>query len=236
MSLLITKSGLFDTIQDQGRYGSRHLGINVNGAMDRHAAAVANALTGQSTGAPVLEMTFPGPELIFETDTVIALTGADFSPSASGLSLPMYRPIWVRAHTRLHFEGPPQGKWCYLALGNGFSVPDWRGSTSTNLHAGLGGWQGRRLMVGDRIPFIQTVNDPVSEAKGLIFAPYPIYTTPDFADSFPSNVIAILAGPEWSALPQAAQTALTTQVFRLTKTDRMGCVLNSEPLQQPLLK
>jgi antagonist of KipI len=234
MHLRIAKAGLFDTIQDQGRYGYRHLGINVNGAMDRHAAAIANALTGQAVGAPVLEMTFPGPELVFEADAILALTGADFSPYIEGVPLPVYRPVRVRAHTRLTFEGPPKGKWCYLGLYNGLNIPAWRGSASTNLPAKHGGWQGCRLVAGDRIPLLQSV--PAHAVSNLPFAPFRCYTRPDFGDPFAPDVVAILPGPEWSALPEAAQMALTTQVFRLSRTDRMGCVLVSEALAQPVLK
>ena len=42
MSIRVIKKGLLDTIQDRGRYGYQHLGINPGGAMDRVAASVAN--------------------------------------------------------------------------------------------------------------------------------------------------------------------------------------------------
>jgi antagonist of KipI len=44
MSLRIIKPGVLDTVQDGGRYGFQHLGINPGGAMDRFAAQTANLL------------------------------------------------------------------------------------------------------------------------------------------------------------------------------------------------
>ena len=62
MSLQIIKAGLLDTIQDQGRYGYQHLGINPGGAMDRYAAQLAIALLGKDLNSPVIEMHFPSCE------------------------------------------------------------------------------------------------------------------------------------------------------------------------------
>ncbi len=39
----VIQQGLLDTIQDAGRYGYQHLGINPGGAMDHTALAVANS-------------------------------------------------------------------------------------------------------------------------------------------------------------------------------------------------
>jgi antagonist of KipI len=79
MSLLITRSGLLDTIQDGGRYGYQHLGINTGGVMDTGAMRVANILTGNEPTEAVVEMHFPAAEIVFESTVLIALTGADFS-------------------------------------------------------------------------------------------------------------------------------------------------------------
>lgn len=56
MSLTISKAGLLDTVQDNGRYGFQQQGINPGGAMDRFSASLANALLGNALNAPVIEM------------------------------------------------------------------------------------------------------------------------------------------------------------------------------------
>ncbi len=76
MSIRIIKSGLLDTIQDQGRYGYQHLGINPNGVMDTVAMRMVNALLGNDEQEAVLEMHWPAPVIQFEEDTCFAISGA----------------------------------------------------------------------------------------------------------------------------------------------------------------
>ena len=83
MSLKIIKAGILDTVQDMGRYGYQHLGINPGGAMDVFAMQVANMLVGNDINEAVIEMHFPASTFLFEEDAVIAVSGADFSPTVN---------------------------------------------------------------------------------------------------------------------------------------------------------
>ncbi|HUP27257.1 MAG TPA: 5-oxoprolinase subunit PxpB, partial [Chloroflexia bacterium] len=51
------------TIQDCGRPGLGHLGVCAGGSFDRLSAEVVNALVGNPSDAPVLEMALGGPQL-----------------------------------------------------------------------------------------------------------------------------------------------------------------------------
>ncbi|MDB5208334.1 MAG: biotin-dependent carboxyltransferase family protein, partial [Flavisolibacter sp.] len=62
MSLKIIRAGLLDTIQDLGRYGHQHQGINPGGAMDCFSAVLANALLGKELASPVIELHFPAAQ------------------------------------------------------------------------------------------------------------------------------------------------------------------------------
>ena len=73
MSLSIIKPGLLDTVQDLGRHGYSHWGINPGGAMDAYAAQVANMLVGNCANEAVIEMHFPGPQILFNQNTLIAI-------------------------------------------------------------------------------------------------------------------------------------------------------------------
>src|SRR4030095_8690822 len=95
MSLKVFKPGLLDTIQDQGRYGYQHLGINPGGVMDRFSAQISNMLVGNDLGEPVLELHFPASILIFDQPALIALSGADFSPTISGENIPINHPVFI---------------------------------------------------------------------------------------------------------------------------------------------
>jgi antagonist of KipI len=104
MSLQIIKSGLLDTVQDQGRYGYQHLGINPGGVMDRFSAQLSNALLGKELNSPVIEIHFPSPLILFEKKTVICITGANFSPTINKKENPINQPKSVNKNNLLKFE------------------------------------------------------------------------------------------------------------------------------------
>lgn len=77
----IASHSLVTTIQDLGRVGYQKYGINVSGAMDPLSLRAANLLVGNEEGEGAIEMTLIGPDMTFEEDTLLALTGADLSPN-----------------------------------------------------------------------------------------------------------------------------------------------------------
>ncbi|MBK6932933.1 MAG: hypothetical protein IPH12_19515 [Saprospirales bacterium] len=105
MSLQVLKSGLLDTIQDRGRFGYAHLGINPSGAMDTIALALANMLVGNPAETAALELHFPGPRLRFELPALFALGGGDFMPRLNGVPIPVHTPVAAGAGSVLSFSG-----------------------------------------------------------------------------------------------------------------------------------
>ena len=158
MSLKIIKTGLFDTIQDMGRYGYQHLGINPGGCMDRYAAALANALLGKELNSPVIEMHFPAATILFEADTLICIAGADMIPTINEQEIPLHQPLKIFAKDLLSFRGLRNGARCYLAILHDLRLESWLGSFSTNSRAEAGGFNGRSLKKED---VIELKSDPV---------------------------------------------------------------------------
>ena len=95
MGVIILNGGMKTTIQDRGRYGYQSSGFSVSGVMDRRSATLANFLVGNTPKDPVIEFVLTGPEISFTKDTIIALTGGDFSPVINGKSVENYRAIQV---------------------------------------------------------------------------------------------------------------------------------------------
>src|SRR5438105_2838398 len=151
MSLKIIKAGVLDTIQDRGRYGFQHLGINPGGAMDRFAAQVANMLVGNDITEPMIEVHFPSSIFLFEQEALIAVSGADFSATINGDNIPPWQPVLIAKNSILQFEKWKNGARCYLAIKEKLNIPKWLNSYSTNLKAGCGGFNGRSLQKGDEI-------------------------------------------------------------------------------------
>ena len=146
MGVTVNKPGICTTIQDLGRRGYLGSGFSPSGVMDKRAARIANLLVDNGENAPVLEFCLAGPTLRFTTNTCIALTGGNFSPTVDGAAIPMYAAIMVHRGSVLEFGAPKTGVYGYLAIAGGSSaVPKVMGSASANLKCGIGGWEGRAL-------------------------------------------------------------------------------------------
>lgn len=152
MSIQVIRAGIMDSLQDKGRFGFQQLGINPTGAMDIFSMEMSNLLTGNAPGEAVIEMHFPAPVLLFRSDALIALSGADFTATLNDQPLPLHQPVWVKEKDVLAFRSPVKGARLYLSVAGGFAIDHWMGSGSTNLVAAAGGFSGRALSIGDEIP------------------------------------------------------------------------------------
>ncbi len=147
----ILDGGLSTTVQDTGRHGEYHIGMPPAGAMDQFAHKVANYLVGNDEDAATLEMTYQGSEVEFHEDGLIAVTGADMSPTLDDDPVPMWTAVEVEAGQTLSFEFSQEGVRSYLAVAGGIDVPEVMGSSSTYTLIGLGGHEGRQLEAGDEL-------------------------------------------------------------------------------------
>ena len=125
------KGGLQTLIQDMGRPDYRAMGVPVGGALDRSSAIIANRLVSNKVNAPVLEITVSGPTVQFEGATcLIAITGADISPTLNGAPIEMYRSIQVTTNSKLSFGKLNSGCRAYLAVMGDWQISTWLNSAS----------------------------------------------------------------------------------------------------------
>lgn len=157
MGIVFNKGGIMTTVQDYGRMGYQSSGFHVCGVMDRHSFWIANLLLDNREREAVLEFTINGPTLYFTSDTVICITGGDFDPKINGEPISMYKAISVHKGDELEMGFCKSGTWGYIAFAGGLDVPLVMGSRSTDLKCGLGGYQGRKIMDGDEIEFVNSV-------------------------------------------------------------------------------
>ncbi len=224
MSILIQKSGVLSTIQDLGRTGFRRFGINLNGAMDKTAVRLINILLGNDETEAVLEMHFPAPVLQFEEDTIIALGGADFGAKLDDKLIENWRPYFIEKNQTLIFTKKGFGNRAYLSIKGGFKIEKWLGSTSTNLTAEIGGFEGRNLQKNDRLIFnskfkIQNSKFLYKISKNL---------TPRYS-SFPT--VRVIVGAEYEQMTALSEQNFLKQDFTISNdSNRMGFRLNGEPL------
>jgi biotin-dependent carboxylase-like uncharacterized protein len=151
MAIKVINPGLSTTVQDLGRPGYYHLGIPLSGGMDRFSLSAANLLVGNEEGAAVLEAVFMGPELQFDADAMVAVTGADLPPKVDGEARPTWTAFKVKAGQTLAFDFLKSGARAYIAIQGGIDVPVVLGSRSTYTLGALGGHEGRKLAAGDAL-------------------------------------------------------------------------------------
>ena len=151
MAAKVIKPGLSTTVQDLGRPGYYNIGIPISGGMDRFALRAANMLVGNKEGLAVLEAVFMGPELEFNEDVTVAVTGAELPPKVNGEVKPTWTSFKVKKGQVLSFDYLKKGARAYIAVSGGFDVPVVLGSRSTYTLGALGGLEGRKLMEGDKL-------------------------------------------------------------------------------------
>ena len=233
MSITVLKPGMLSTVQDGGRHGFQHLGVPVSGAMDFFSHRIANILAGNDADEATLEITLRGPRLRFDDDALIALCGADLSPTIDGVVAPEGKAVRVQAGAVLDFGDSVAGCRAYLAIQGGFDVPVVMGSRSTYDSARIGGLDGRALRRGD---VLSAGNAKISAYPGLartLAASKRSFAAPKWAVNQhieklgrSLQVVRILVGRHWDAFPNAARELLTAQEFRVASdSNRMGCRL-----------
>ncbi|HEY2720294.1 MAG TPA: biotin-dependent carboxyltransferase family protein [Chitinophagaceae bacterium] len=227
MSLRIIKAGLLDTVQDLGRYGFQHLGINPGGVMDRSAAQAVNLIIGKNPGEALIEIHFPASIFLFERAAMISLGGADFSATVNGEDVPLWQPVIVAKNSILQFQKWKQGARCYLGVRETLQIEKWLGSYSTNLKAMCGGLNGRALQKDDVICF----SDKYEYASWLGDKEFLIL--PWKADigwnETPIDKIAFVPGNEWDHLTDDSKKRFLNEPFVIgSLADRMGYRLQTD--------
>ena len=149
--LEILSPGLMTTVQDDGRFGYQAYGVSPAGPMDARAFHLANLLAGNAQNTAALELCVTGPEIRVNTNTTVALCGADFGMQIDGVPVPSYAGVPVKKGQVISFTPARRGRYGYLAFRGGIYVPEVMGSRATLMKNQLGGVSGRKLVAGDRL-------------------------------------------------------------------------------------
>jgi len=223
MSVKVIKPGLLTTVQDLGRPGYFHLGIPIGGAMDRLALRAGNMLVGNDEGAAALEAVFMGPELAFDSDALVAVTGADMPAFVDGQERPGWTSFEVKAGQTLSFGFLKSGARVYIAISGGIDTPPALGSRSTYAIGALGGVDGRAIAEGDSLP----LGKGGAGKAGATVAP-------DLRQGPGSPAeLRILPGLYWHRITEEAQKNFFADEWAVApEADRMGYRFrNGRPLE-----
>lgn len=240
MSIKVIRPGFLTTIQDLGRYGFQKYGVIISGAMDTISLRIANLLVGNKEDEAGLEVTLLGPTLIMEEDVLLAITGGNNTPTINGISIPLWRPVFVRKGSKLQFGSYQSGCRTYIAFAGGITINKVMESKSTYLRGKLGGFKGRALMTDDIVPIDHEGKNRIpiylllkNKNPSQPFSYTEWYVNPQVF--FPLNsdgAIRILKGKQFHSFSLSSQLHFFEGTYKVTtESDRMGYRLSGPPLR-----
>ena len=223
--LEIITPGILASIQDAGRQGFGEIGVAPSGAADGYACRLGNLLVGNLENAAAIEITLMGFQARFLTETVFAVTGADLQPSLNGRALPMWTALKAAPGDILELPSPVCGCRAYLAVGGGFHIPAVMGSRSTNIGAGFGGFDGRMLRAGDRLPGCRPGHYLACAGRSI----------PDALKALPVSewVLRVIPGPQHDQFPETSRRQFFEATYTVSgKSDRTGVRLEGPTIEK----
>ncbi len=222
MAIQILKNGIADTLQDIGRYGYQHLGIQANGYLDYQSAQLSNFILGNPLSAPVFEIHFPASSFCFTRNYTICITGANFVPVLNEKSIALNTPIEVKQNDTLQFLKPLEGRVAYIAIQGKIKEEAWLNSHSFFANSiqkdAQFEWEARPSMSKKMVQGNETSSNPIiNEIHSHVFSTAPLQFIP---------------GPAWNDLTEASQEAfLSTEYHIGMQANRMGYPLKGALLQ-----
>jgi biotin-dependent carboxylase-like uncharacterized protein len=214
----VLKPGAYTSIQDNGRFGFRNMGVPVSGTMDTISASLANALLNNHKNDAVLECMLQGPKLEFSKPTKIVICGAKMSPTLNNTSLLNNKIYDIQKGDVLAFGKLMKGVIAYIAIAGGFQTPTilnsksfYKGITSRN-----------RLLKNDCISY-KSVSVKISESNASIKDAEPFYET---------ATIDVFEGPDLELFSIEEQQKLINSTHSISlNCNRMGYQLNETLVQ-----
>ena len=231
----VIKPGLLTTVQDRGRWGFQSRGVSVAGPMDAYAHRLANALAGNADDTAALEVTWVGPDLEFDDERVVAVSGAEFEVAVDGRSVPPNRAFAVAPGSRLTFGRRLRGTRAYVAVAGGIAVTPVFASRATHVGSRMGGLDGRALEAGDRLPLGERAGGHIERGVRLPPSRAALRRTgqPDFRPVPDGHArVRVLPGPQDDYFAGDALRVLQASPYTIGQdSDRMGFRLEGARLR-----
>jgi biotin-dependent carboxylase-like uncharacterized protein len=219
------------SVQDLGRRGHLGQGVGTSGAMDDLALSIGNLLLGNAADDAGIEVQVFPFQVRFLRRTTFALTGADVLADLEGVPL---LPWWTsRAEVGevLTLRPPRHGVRAYLTVAGGVQVTPVLGSRSTQLRGAFGGYQGRTLQPGDRLP----LNTDSDRGPGGFGVTPPICHLPLQHEGLPA--LRVIPAAEYGLFKAECRDAFWTDGWKITaQSNRYGYRLAGTPIlpERPL--
>ena len=210
----VIRPGINSTFQDLGRKHLYHVGLPFSGAMDQRNFLISNSLVGNKKDEAVLEFAYQGPLLKVKNDNILfAIAGnVNFKIKKKTLEIidgECYKTYLLNKDDELDIISTNQSVYGYLAVSSGFKVEKFMGSYSTTTRAEIGGNNGNKISVNQKIY--------INNSKGILKN-----KKINFLNS-KIEFIRILKGTNFDYFTEKSIKNFFSEDFTVTKlTDRMG--------------
>lgn len=124
------RAGYYTSLQDEGRFGYRALGIPQAGPMDKKAFAMAQVLLPLENDCHAIECTYFGPKIQFEKELQFVITGAQGDFQLDGVNIVLNRVYNGKKGSCLDIGKMTKGIRCYIRFLAQLKVPETMGSVS----------------------------------------------------------------------------------------------------------
>ncbi|MBW1297374.1 biotin-dependent carboxyltransferase family protein [Aquimarina litoralis] len=210
----IISSGMYTTIQDEGRFGFSKYGVPQSGAMDKRSYKLANALLDNDPDCAVIEWMLIPPVLKFYEDSIIAITGVQCDPFVDDKKVKCNHQLIIKKGSVLKFKNIIKRVFGYVGIKNGFCKNDVLNSRSQ----------------------YKNVTDSESLSKGSFISYnkfvdfWTQYSSLKIDDSWwDKGELDVFPGPEYDQLSNNEKELLKTGSFTIsTESSRMAISLNEE--------
>ena len=234
----IIEPGIQTTVQDYpGRRGMLSQGFFPAGPMDHFAFRAANLLAGNPESAAGLDVTLGNFALRLEREATVAVCGAEAPVTVDGEAIPLWESRRVAAGSELTIGvAPGPGFRLYVAISGGIDVPPLFGSRATYTMGALGGFEGRALRQGDRLPLGDGGGAP---PRRLTESARPTYSRewevaamrgPQAAPDYLTETdLQTLFGRPWPIDRNSNRTGIRLESFKFEWARRSGGIAGGHP-------
>ncbi len=210
----VLSTGIFSTIQDQGRKGFKHLGRTESGAMDEYAYLWSQKLlNNQNTNAIEIMV---GLKLEATASTSISICGADLGFQINGEVKAIWQTHNIRKGDVLSFPKRISGQRAYLTVKGGFVLEKTYESYATTLKESIGS----KLQRGDFLEFTSSAHGEIRRVQKAFIPSYPKHLT-----------LRLLLSYQEDYFSKEEQEKFFNSTYEITlESDRMGTKLKGQTI------
>ena len=211
----VISAGIYAALQDAGRYGHRHLGVPVSGAMDTQSLYYVNHVLQNNINSPAIEILGHGAKFEILEEVRLCVSGASGIIHLYGKNTTPHQPFFAKKGQILYIQKIITGARFYLGISGGFFAEPVMQSVSTINGTHLGPLKKNEVLRRN-----------IDEIRGNSQNSRLIHHTID-----KTKPIQALHGPEYHFLSETSAANLMNATYTITnENNRMGYRLSGPAL------